>query len=109
MRDRPHRKSLSASGSGSLNSSGVELVNLYGGFFSICMYHAGLWGFNNGLGYSESRDWPQLEATGAAPARYYVPRLHAYLPVGTAQALIEVEPEFRCPCVVCEPSGELLR
>ena len=73
-----------------------RLINLYGGFFSILLGAIGLHGFNNGLGYSESRQWPTLDATGAAPARYYVEKLHAYLPTATAQRLIESESSFKC-------------
>ena len=82
-----------------------KLVNLYGGFFSICLHHAGLWGFNNGLGYSESRNWPELSATGAAPARYYVRELHMYLPPGQAQQIVDVDLSFSCPCDVCATGG----
>lgn len=78
-----------------------RLVNLYGGFFSICMEFAGLWAFNNGLGYSESRGWPQLDATGAAPPRYYVRDAHMYLPPATASALVDGDPALRCPCEIC--------
>jgi len=79
----------------------IHLVSLYGGFFSVCMSYAGLWGFNNGLGYSESRSWPDLPTTGAAPPRYYVPALHLFQPQGVAQLLIETEPAFACTCQVC--------
>lgn len=82
-----------------------RLVNLYGGFYSVCLAHAGLWGFNNGLGYSESRQWPQLSATGAAPARYYVPDLHMYLSPAVAQAMVRAEPTLACDCHVCAPTG----
>ncbi len=78
-----------------------KLVNLYGGFFSICMAYAGLWGFNNGLGYSESRDWPDLPATGAAPARYYLPRLHMFITPAVAQLIIQKDQTFACICPVC--------
>jgi len=69
-------------------------VNLYGGFFSIALGSIGLWGFSNGLGYSESRAWPQLEATGGAPPRYYIPRLHTFTSVANAQLLYQEEPWF---------------
>jgi len=78
-----------------------RLVNLYGGFFSACLEYAGLWGFSNGLGYSESRDWPELPATGAAPARYYIPGLHLFTAPATAQLVIENEPAFACLCPIC--------
>jgi hypothetical protein len=80
-------------------------INLYGGYFSICMSFLGLWGFSNGLGYSESRDWPELASTGAAPPRYYIPDLHLFLPPGTAQLVVEQDPSFSCSCTVCESQG----
>lgn len=80
---------------------GRRLVNMYGGFFSICLRHAGLKGFGNGLTYSESRDWPALASTGAAPPRYYVRDLHAFLPPGLAASLIDLVPSFECPCDAC--------
>ena len=40
---------------------GRRLVNLYGGFFSICMRHAGLRGFGNGLTYQRV---PRLARAG---------------------------------------------
>ena len=77
------------------------LINLYGGYFSILLGKLGLGGFNNGLGYSESRDWPTLDSTGAAPARYYLRRLHAYVPTATATAIVEKDGSFACNCSVC--------
>lgn len=85
-------------------SSTRDLINLYGGFFSICLSYAGLWGFNNALGYSESRSWPDLPNTGAAPARYYVRDLHMYVPPGLAQHILDTDASFRCPCGACEQS-----
>lgn len=80
---------------------GRRLVNMYGGFFSICLRHAGLKGFGNGLTYSESRDWPALASTGAAPPRYYVRDLHAFLPPALAAALSDFDASFECPCGAC--------
>ncbi|MCQ3813015.1 MAG: hypothetical protein KTU85_01145 [Acidimicrobiia bacterium] len=78
-----------------------DLFNLYGGYFSILLGKFGLAGFNNGLGYSESREWPTLDSTGAAPARYYVRKLHAYVSTATASAIVEADPAFACECSVC--------
>lgn len=83
----------------------VQMINLYGGYFSVCLGRVGLWGFNNGLGYSESRGWPELAATGAAPPRYYVPELHMFLSQRGAQSLIEMEPDLACLCRVCREAG----
>ncbi len=78
-----------------------DLINLYGGYFSVMLQFAGLAGFSNGIGYSESRRWPELASSGAAPARYYVPLLHAFLSPGDAQLLVDQDPWFACPCDVC--------
>ena len=86
-------------------ASSRSIVNLYGGYFSILLGKLGLAGLNNGLGYSESREWPALDATGAAPPRYYVRRLHAFVPSATAAALIENDSNFGCDCVVCTESN----
>lgn len=79
----------------------IDLVNLYGGFFSICLRYAGLAGFGNGLTYSESRNWPALASTGSAPPRYYIRDLHLFLPPAAAQAVVAAEPAFECPCDAC--------
>ena len=83
--------------------SEVEVVNLYGSFFSIALGKAGLWGFNNGLGYSESRDWPDLPSTGAAPPRYYIRALHLFAAPTTAQLIVDADPRLQCDCEVCTP------
>jgi hypothetical protein len=88
------------------NAEGRSLINLYGGFFSVCLGYSGLWGFNNGLGYSESRDWPELPSTGAAPPRYYLPELHLFVSPAVAQLIVDADPEFACPCPVCNREQE---
>lgn len=82
--------------------AGRELVNLYGGFFSICMRHAGLSGFGNGLTYSEFRDWPALSSTGAAPPRYYVKELHVFMSPAVAAVLEGEDSQFACGCSACD-------
>jgi len=84
------------------HSRRLALVNLYGGFFSICLSYVRLWGFNNGLGYSESRDWPDLPATGAAPARYYMPRLHCFVSPGLGEFITREAPSLACRCEICQ-------
>ena len=69
-------------------NSGVSLGMLYGGYFSLLLGAAGLWAFGNGVGYSENRAFPELPSTGAPPPRYYMYRLHCYLPADTASQLL---------------------
>src|SRR5260370_14886635 len=77
------------------------IVNFYGGFFSICMDKVGLWGFNNGLGDSESRHSPDLSSTDAAPTRYYMRPLHAYVSPALGQFITERLPGWVCPGTEC--------
>ena len=84
------------------------LINLYGGFFSICLGRAGLHGFSNGFGYSEARAWPELSSTGAAPARYYIRRLHQFAPPGIAQLIVTLEPRLACDCPVCSTRTQIV-
>jgi hypothetical protein len=82
-------------------SQNNQLINLYGSFFSVCLDYVGLWGFSNGLGYSESRSWPELATTGAAPARYYLRELHAFVPPVVAQLFVDTDPSLACDCSTC--------
>jgi hypothetical protein len=79
-----------------------DLYSMYGGFYAFALTCVGLAGVNNGLGYSESRSWPELTSTGAAPPRYYVPGLHTYLTPGLAQLIMDASRSFWCSCVVCQ-------
>lgn len=82
---------------------GIEVLNLYGGYLSVLMTALGLAGFNHGVGYSEKRDARRLGETGAPPARYYVPALHQFLPVPTAQAVVSYLPvQWLCDCQGCD-------
>lgn len=87
-------------------SSAQEISNMYGGYFSICLSKDGLWGFGNGLTYSEARDWHTLASTGAAPARYYLPRLHAFAAPAVAETVIQLDAFHRCDCATCEGARE---
>jgi hypothetical protein len=82
---------------------GISVTNLYGGFLSALMLPLGLAGFGHGVGYSEARDTRRLGETGAAETRYYVPAVHAFLTVPSAQPLIDHLPAaWSCRCSVCE-------
>ena len=81
---------------------GISVTNLYGGFLSALMLPLGLAGFGHGVGYSESRDTRRLGETGASETRYYVPAVHGFLTVPSAQPLIDHLPaEWACRCDVC--------
>lgn len=79
-----------------------KVFALYGGFFSVLLSRYGLTGSSHGIGFGEHRDSIELPSSGAAPARYYVPRLHRYVGVDIALSLWR---QFRdlvtCDCVEC--------
>lgn len=86
---------------------GLALTNLYGGFLSALMLPLGLAGFGHGVGYSEARDTRRLSETGAAETRYYVPAVHAFRTVPSAQPLIDHMPAaWSCRCTICERYSE---
>ncbi|WP_141989931.1 hypothetical protein [Rhodoglobus vestalii] len=67
--------------------SGKRLFALYGGYFAVTLGSVGLKGASHGIGFSEHRNHVELRSSGGAPARYYVQRLHRYLPVDLASEL----------------------
>jgi hypothetical protein len=82
---------------------GIAVTNLYGGYLSVLLTGLGLAGLSHGVGYSESRDVRRLGETGAPLMRYYVPAIHAFLTVPSAQPMIDHLPsEWACSCEVCK-------
>jgi len=67
--------------------SGKKPFALYGGYFAVALGSVGLVGASHGVGFSEYRNHVELPTTGGAPARYYVQRIHRYLPVDLASEL----------------------
>lgn len=74
---------------------GIRVGMLYGGYFSLMLGADGLWAFGNGVGYSESRAFPELPSTGAPPPRYYVFGLHQYLQPDIASQLLDDDRDGR--------------
>ncbi|WP_315636985.1 MULTISPECIES: hypothetical protein [Microbacterium] len=62
-----------------LREHDVTPFALYGGYFSVMLRSLGLAGASHGVGFSESRDHVELKTSGAAPARFYVSRLHRFV------------------------------
>ncbi len=86
------------------HSKGVRIGMLYGGYFSLLLGKVGLWAFGNGVGYSEYRAFPELPATGAPPARYYVYGLHRYHQRDVAAQLsVITNNKFRIPVHLNSP------
>ena len=84
------RNTVSSSASG-----GIKIGMLYGGYFSLCLGKIGLWSFGNGIGYSESRAFPELASTGGPRPRYYVFGIHRYLPLDIASRFLSDDPDGR--------------
>lgn len=70
-----------------LSSDGIKPFALYGGYFAAMLRSVGLRGVSHGVGFSEHRNHIELKSSGGAPARYYVRRIHRYLPVDLASEL----------------------
>ncbi len=84
------------------HDAGKSCFGLYGGFFSVLAASAGLAGFAQGIGYSESRAWPELPVSGPAPARFYLPRVHRYVRPELAQTLYAASSALvGCTCAEC--------
>lgn len=77
-----------------IGSAGVKPFALYGGYFAVALSTVGLRGASHGVGFSEHRDHVELKTSGGAPARFYVERLHRYLPVDIASELWRQRPEL---------------
>ena len=71
-----------------MSAQGLRVGMLYGGFFSVLLNKYGLWSFGNGVGYSESRSFPELPSTGAPPPRYYLYGLHRYIQPDIASQIL---------------------
>lgn len=85
---------------------GQRVFALYGGFFSVLLARYGLVGSSHGIGFGEHRDYVELPTSGAPPARYYVPRLHKYVPVDIAQILWLQFPQLMaCECEECRTNA----
>lgn len=79
-----------------------EVINMFGGFFSMILTTQNIDGLVHGVGISESRDPYMLG--GPAPTRYYVPVLHRMLSLERAQDLSE-NISLRCDCPVCRDTS----
>lgn len=77
-----------------LDVEGFELFAMYGGFFAAALRTVGLRGASHGVGFSEHRDHVELKSSGGAPARFYVQRIHRYLPVEVASELWRQRPSL---------------
>jgi hypothetical protein len=88
---------------GHATARGQALFALYGGFFSVLLSSVGLKGSSHGIGYGEYRSWRELPQSGPPPARYYLPRVHRYIPQDLAYQLwLEDRSLAQCHCAECQ-------
>lgn len=84
-------------------SGDIEMFALYGGFFSVLLSAVGLRGSCHGIGFGESRAFPELQRSGPPPSRYYMPTLHRYVLPDLAYQLWLHDPKLaECSCKVCD-------
>jgi len=85
-----------------LSSQGKEVMNLYGGFFSLALQHVGLSKMSCGICYSSSRNVHSEVTGGGLPVRYYEPSLKLKIMRDAAFKLYSDMPElFACKCPIC--------
>lgn len=79
------------------NELNINLINLYGGYFSILLSKFGLKGTCNGIYYGENK-LLRTAIGGIPPSRYYIEEFHDFYPIPTAYTIIKDYPELLCNC-----------
>ena len=87
-----------------LSEEGSQVVMLYGGFFSMLLYHFGLTCVCHGLAYGEARSMTAAaqQGSGPAPIRYYIMDLHSFLTLDSALIILRNRPDLICSCPLCQ-------
>ena len=85
------------------NGKGKRIVaSMYGGYFTMTLYHFGLTAVSHGTLFSESRRHMTSAAKGGpAPVRYYIRQLHQFYPLDVAIRLCEKRDDLLCNCGAC--------
>lgn len=80
-----------------------QVVMMYGGFFSMLLYHFGLTCVCHGIAYSEAKSLASAaqSSTGPAPIRYYILELHRFLTLENALRVLRARPDLLCSCPAC--------
>jgi len=87
-----------------LSKENQQVVMLYGGYFSMLLYHFGLSCICHGLAYGEARSVTATaqKGSGPAPIRYYVLELHRFLTLPDALIILRKRPDLICNCPICQ-------
>ena len=90
-----------------ISESELEVVNFYGGYFSLMLHHVGLSKLSCGICYSRSKQVQSPQGGGGLPIRYYEPHLKRKLPIADMALLYSEIPElFTCTCPICSSYSE---
>ena len=87
-----------------LSEGDCQVVMLYGGFFSMLLFHFGLTCVCHGLAYGEARSITAAaqQGSGPAPIRYYIIGLHSFLTLNNALIILRSRPDLICSCPICQ-------
>jgi hypothetical protein len=87
-----------------LSENNKQIFMLYGGFFSLLLYHFGMTCVSHGLAYGEARSIGATaqQGTGPAPIRYYLLELHRFLTLDDALEILRQRPDLICTCPICK-------
>lgn len=86
----------------------ISVINMYGGYFSLLLYHSGIGVTCCGPGYGESKNADQVATGGGFPDRYYIPRAKRVAVEANARTFLSRNPTFLCDCQVCREIGRSL-
>lgn len=86
-----------------LHLQGKEVINLYGGYFSLLLHYAGMSKMSCGICYSSQRNVFSEIGGGGLPVRYYEPYLKQKIMPDVMLKLYSERPElFSCDCPICQ-------
>jgi len=82
----------------------VNVLNLYGSYFSGLMNYHDLYAFSSGIAISHRKDADAMPGGGGMPLRYYEPSLKMELVNDEVFRLYADHPHlFTCDCSICAP------
>jgi len=88
----------------------IDVINLYGGYFSLILNHIGLSKLSCGICYSHRKGVFAEVGGGGLPTRYYEPHLKKKLLADDMIRLYSDTPElFTCNCPICSSHSEKYR
>ena len=85
-------------------NSSKNVIMLYGGYFSLLLYHFGLTGICHGTLYSESRNIKDSvkKSSGPIQIRYYIKGLHDFFTINNAIDILGHYNDLMCQCLICK-------